>query len=215
MDVIELVRNSTRITITPDAEPLNPRTDMQTPVGCYRPLTAYRPFDSPPMIYPFPGDLEEAHDRLWDYERSLDPEHLVARWAHCMHDHVLVHRAGAYWYCDRTTWDNIVGREWNDKNQAEVIAYEIQAWERYRRGEAQVVTLERRATFKRITKARVDESDLLHVWERVDDIGDIYVDDYDGSYIRVVADHFANHLTKRERTVITAALDEEKSSSRG
>lgn len=212
---IELIRHSARLTITPDAEPLNPRTHIQTPVGCYRPLTAYRPFDGPPMIYSFPGDLEDAHDRLWDYERTLDPEHLVARWAHCMYNTVLVHKGGAYWYCDRTTWDNIVGREWNDENQAEVIAQEIAAWERYRRSEAKVVTLERRATFKRITRSRVNESDLLHVWEKVDDIGDIYVEDYGNSYIRVAADHFAHHFNKRERTVMQAALDSERTLSNG
>lgn len=212
---IDLVRNATRLTITPDAEPLNPRTDVQTPVGCYRPLTAYRPFDGPPMIYSFPGDLEDAHDRLWDYERSLDPEHAVAEWGHKEFGLVLIHRAGAYWFCDRTAWDNVVGREWTDDNQTEVIEQEIRAWERYRRGEAQMVTLERRATFKRITRSRVDESDLLHVWERVDDIGDIYPEDYGNSYVRVAADHFAHHFNKRERTMVQAALDSERVLSDG
>jgi hypothetical protein len=210
MEIVELVRHSTRLTITPDAEPLNPRTDIQTPVGCYRPLTSYRPVDEPPAIYAFPGDIEDAHDRLWDYERSLDPEHAVAEWSKDTFGIVLVHRSGAYWFCDRTTWDNIVGREWNEDNQREVIAHEIAAWERYRRSEAQVVTLERRATFKRISPSRVNEDDLLHVWERVEDIGDIYVEDYGNSYIRVAADHFGHLFTKRERATMQAALDSER-----
>jgi uncharacterized protein YktA (UPF0223 family) len=207
---VMLVRNNTRLTITPDAEPLNPRTDIQTPVGCYRPLTAYRPFDGPPAIYSHPGNLEDAHDRLWDYERSLDPEHLVTRWSQATFGIVMVHRSGAYWFCDRTTWDLLVGREWTAENQAEVIAHEIAAWERYRRNEAEVVTLERRATFKRISPSRVNEDDLLHVWEKVEDIGDVYVEDYGNSYIRVAADHFGHLFTKRERATMQAALDSER-----
>jgi hypothetical protein len=215
MTTIELLSRKTRLTITPDAEPLNPRTDIQTPVGCYRPLTSYRPVDEPPAIYSHPGNLEEAHDRLWDYERTLDPEHLVQRWSVAMFGIVLIHRSGAYWFCDPITWDDLIGREWTPDNQREVITHEINAWDRYRRGEAQVVSLERRATFKRITPSRVDEDDLLHVWEKVDDVGDIYVEDYGNSYVRVAADHFAHHLSKRERATIQAALDEERVLSSG
>lgn len=215
MDTIELVRNATRLTITPDAEPLNPRTDIQTPVGFFMPTIGWQERDAPPAIYAFPGDLDDAHDRLWDWDRTLDPEHTVARWALCMYGTVLIHKGSGYWFCDRVTWDNIIGTEWNEENQRSVIASEIHAWERYRRSEAVIVTLERRATFKRITRSRVDESDLLHVWEKVADVGDIYVEDYGDSFIQVAADHFADRFSKKERTMMQAALDSERVLSGG
>jgi hypothetical protein len=209
-DTIDLIPNHTRLVIHPDADPLNPRVDSDTPVGCYRVLTTHRPFDGPPEVHRFPANLEDAHDNLWDYERQLDPEHVVARWARTFYNTAIVHDGFNYWWCDRKAWDMLVGAEWTLERQYEIIRHEIDSWQRYSRGEAVIVALERRATFKRVTPARVDESELLHVWERVDDIADIYLADYNESAIEVAAAHFTHLFGRRERAVVQAALDEAK-----
>jgi hypothetical protein len=209
VEIIEVIPNKTRVVIQPDADPLNPRTDIESPVGCYHPDNLYWPLQVPPPVYEAPSGLREAHERLWDDARPLDPERLVTRWASIHYGLAMEWDLGSYWFCDRLGWDMLIGREFSVENQREVIHHEVEAWKRYCRNEAKIVTLERRSTFKRVKPSKTDESDLLHVWEKVDDIADVYLDEYGGSWARVVTDHLNHMFTNKERTVFQAILDSE------
>lgn len=206
------VSKKTRLTITPDAEPLNPRTQIECVTGYFRPLTAARPFDGPPSLHNFPGPLEMAHERLWGYH-YVEQEKDVVRWARINYGLALIFDDAGYWFADRSAWNALVGTEFSIEHQTALISHDISAWRRFVDKRAEVVTLERRATYRRITPSRVNEDDLLHVWEPVDSISDVYLDDY-GSYARVATDHFAHEFSHKERTIFAAMLDAEATAAK-
>jgi len=203
VEYIDLTPTS-RLSIEPDPVPLDPRKD-ECVTGCYTPPSWWgHPTYGPEPRWDFPGNLVEADNRLYD-RTSWEPDRGVGRWAWTFYG-VLVERHGStYWYCDRTAFDNMVGGEFTREMQHDIITADRLAYEKFLNGEARIITLQRKATFKRITRRYHEKhEDLLEVWEDIASIGDIYLDDRDGP-AQVALDYFP--LRKKELTVVHAMID--------
>lgn len=209
MDSTTLLHHRSRLVVEPDFNPLNPRVHMESPCGVLPGQIWNRDL---PILYEFPGDLTRAIEYLMDWDRPLDPEHNVQRWAWSYYGLHVERVDRDWWFCDREQFDAMIGKPFTRENQAEIVKQEATAWRRFADGEAVTVSLERRATFKRVSNSRVDAKDLLHIWEPVRDgqIGDVYLEDYEGSVAQVAADHFAHLLNNDERAVIQAMTDSER-----
>jgi hypothetical protein len=196
------ITKSSRLKIEADPVPLNPRMD-ECVTGCWTPQTAWYPYiDGPYEKFQFPGNLELAHERA---RNTSDPEGTMRRWAWA-NFHILVERhERSYWFCDQAMFETMIGGEFSKELQHDIIAADVYAYQRYERGEAQIVSLQRKATFKRVGKrVAYNDIDLLELWEDVSSIGDTYLDDY--SAAQCALDHFP--LDKKELTIITAMIDE-------
>lgn len=207
-EVIELTKHS-RLVIAQDVNPMDPRVPGDVICGCYTP-----PWDAlwgfnqegPAPLYDFPGNLVEAVEK---FERQMDDE-LLERWAWAAHGLVVQRHGKTFWYCDANVFERLHGGPFDKENQEAVIAAEVTEYERFLRGDARVVTLQRLAQFKRVTQKFHDkQEDLLEVWENVAYQGDVYFDpQYDA--VEVAYDYFFAQMTRREQAVLTAMVDQHR-----
>lgn len=202
MEFIDLT-NKSRLKIDTDPVPLNPRLD-ECVTGCYTPPSWWgHRVDGPEPKFDFPGNLVVADDKLFD-ESSWIPERKVQRWAWANYG-ILVERHGAtYWYCDEQMFRTMIGDDFSREMQAAVIQADRLTYKRYLDGDARMLTLQRKATFKRVGKGFPD---LIETWEDVQSHGDLYFDE-DDTPAQAALDYF--HLSKKEEAVISAMIDSAK-----
>jgi hypothetical protein len=207
MDYVDLTPTS-RLVIDTDPDAPDPRAD-DCVCGAYTPRNWWGGIaDGPLARFDFPGDLASAHERLYD-ARSWTPERKVQRWAWANFNIVVERHDTTYWWCDRAAFDAMVGGEFTRERQADVIGADVRAHTRWARGEARLITFQRKATFKRVTKRWVPGADdLFKVWEDIRTEGNVYLDDYTPG--RAALDFFPDLLTKKELTVVTAMIDSER-----
>ena len=207
--VIEL-NDRTRLVVTPDSVPLQVRDADVCITGCYTPPSWWgRNVEGPLPLHPFPGDLARADEKLEDLA-SWEPSRDVSRWAWLFHGVVLQRFGATYWWCDQTAFNTLHGGEFTREVQENIIASEHQDYERFISGEAKIVSLQRLARFRRTTRKYHDHhQDLLEVWETVESVSDQYLDAQDNEF-DVAFEHFHHHLTKKELTIVTAAIDEKR-----
>jgi hypothetical protein len=206
VDYIDLTERS-RLAIEPDPVPLDPRRD-ECITGCYTPPSWWgNPTYGPEPRHDFPGPIVEADNRLYD-RTSFDAERGVQRWAWTFYGILVERHGGTYWYCDRQAFENMIGGEFTRALQHDIIEADRQAYERYLNGEARIITLQRKATFKRITRRfHEKQKELPEVWEDVASVGDIYLAERE-SVAQVAWDYFP--LQKKERTIVSAMIDAER-----
>jgi predicted nucleic acid-binding protein len=209
-DVIELT-DRTRLVITPDPVPLQVRDTDTCITGCYTTPSWWGNYQEqgPPPLHDFPGNLAEADDKLWD--RTEEPDWAIRRWAWAFYGLELQRHGPTYWYCDANAFHSLHGGEFTREAQAEVIRSEREDYRRYIEGEAKIVTLQRLARFRRTTrKYHEHHQDLLEVWETIDSVADTY---FDVRYTAadVAYESFYQHFTKKELTIVTAMIDEQRS----
>jgi hypothetical protein len=207
-EVIELTKHA-RLVIAPDPNPIDPRVPGDVICGTYTP-----PWDAlwgfategPAPLYEFPGRIVEAVEK---FEREFDDE-LLERWAWVTHNRV-VHRHGrSFWYCDENMFNHLHGGPFDRENQAAVIEAEAAEYEAFIRGDARVVTFQRLAQFKRVTrKYHEKQEDLLEVWENVAYVGDVYFS-VGYSAADVAYDQFFGAMTRKEQAVLTAMVDQQR-----
>lgn len=207
-EVIEL-NDRTRLVVQADPVPLNPRYPDLCITGCYTPPRGWAREEGPLPLHAFPGDIAEAHEMFGDLG-WLEPDRLMRRWAWIFHGLELQEHAGTYWFCDETTFAQLHGGEFTREAQREVIASEREDYRRYIDKETKIVSLQRLARFRRTTKKYHEHhQDLLEVWETIDSISDMYLEP-SHTVGDVAFEAFYTHFTKKELTIITAMLDEQR-----
>lgn len=207
VDYVDITPTS-RLMIDADLTAPDPRLD-ECVTGTYTPPNWWgAPQDGPLPKFEFPGNLAMAHSRLYD-PRSWAPERRVQRWAWANFNlHVECHGM-TYWWCDQAMFETMVGGEFTRDMQEQIIGADVREYERWDRGEARVITLQRKGTFKRLTKRRVSGlPDLYEVWEDITSEGNLYLADYTPG--QAALDFFADTLTKKELAVVTAMIDNER-----
>lgn len=187
---------------------MNPRVPGDVICGTYTPAWDAlwsRRMDAPAALYDFPGRIVEAVDHL--SERIDEADAAIDRWGWLNHERVIKRHGDTYWFCDRNTFEHLHGGPFNRENQEAVIDSEVREYEAYLRGDARVVTFQRLAQFKRVTRKFHDkQEDLLSVWENVDYVGDVYFDpSYDA--VEVAYEHFFSAMTRKEQAILTAMID--------
>src|SRR6478736_5889008 len=206
-NVIEL-NDRTRLVVSADPVPLEVRDAEVCITGCYTPPNMWgHPTVGPAALHDFPGNIVEAVDEIGDLG-FLEPDRLIRRWAWVFYGLELQHHGATYWYCDRNMFESLHGGPFTREAQAEVIRSEREDYRRFVDGEAKVVSLQRLARFRRTTrKYHEHHQDLLEVWETIDSVSDRYLEP---SYTEfdVAFESFYGHLTKKELTIVTAAIDE-------
>lgn len=207
--VIEL-NDRTRLVVVPDPVPLEVRNADLSITGCYTPPSWWgHRTEGPPALFDHPGNIVVADDRLSDLA-SWEPDRDVRRWSWLFYGIELVRFGSTYWYCDSNQFAQLHGGEFTREAQRDVIEGEHFEYERYKSGEAKIVTLQRQARFRRTTrKYHEHHQDLLEVWENVASVSDIYLDPQ-MTEMHVAFEFFYTHLTKKELTIITAAIDESR-----
>lgn len=206
-EVIELTKGS-RLVVAQEPNPMNPRVPGDVICGTYTPAwnsVWSQRVDAPIPLYDFPGRIVDAVDQLVD--KVDDADAAIERWGWLNFEHVIQRHGQTYWYCDRNTFDHLHGGPFDRENQASVIESEVREYEAYLRGDARVVTFQRLAQFRRVTrKFHEKQDDLLEVWENVDYVGDVYFDpSYDA--VEVAYEHFFSAMTRKEQTILTAMID--------
>ena len=205
VEYIDLSATS-RLAIMPDPVQLDPRQD-ECVTGCYTPPNwwGHPNHDGPLPKFDHPGNIVEADDHLWE-SNALDPAMNVTRWSWMFYGVLVERHENTYWYCDRQAFDNMIGGEFTREVQHDIITADRLAYERYVRNEAVIVTLQRKATFKRVTRRYHEKhEDLLEVWEDIASVGDVYLDERDGP-AQLALDYFPLH--RKERAAVCAMIDE-------
>jgi hypothetical protein len=211
-DMVQLTK-SARLVIAPDPLPSNPRTTGDRVTGVYTPpYAALWGFnvEGPPALYDYPGRIVEAFD-LYSQELGIErAAEILARWSMIHHGLVLRRINNSFWFCDRNMFEHLIGGPFTAEMQAEVIEQEATEYRMYEEGEANVVTFQRLAKFKRVTpKLNNAQDDLLEVWENVEFIGNVYFDPiYDA--VDVAYEYFYGSMTRREQAVLSAIIDERR-----
>jgi hypothetical protein len=208
-NVIEL-NDRTRLVVTPDPVPLEVRNAEVCITGCYTPPNWWgHPMQGPLPLHDFPGNIVEAEDKLGDAD-GLEPDRVLRRWAWMFYGLELQRIGATFWYCDRTMFDTLHGGPFTREAQAEVIKSEAEDYRRFVDGEAKIVTLQRLARFRRTTrKYHEHHQDLLEVWENIASISDVYLDKRFTEF-DVAFEYFHGDLSKKELTIVTAAIDEQR-----
>lgn len=207
--VIEL-NDRTRLVVIPDPVPLDVRNAEVCITGCYTPPNWWgHPMQGPLPLHDFPGNIVEAEDKLGDAD-GLEPDRVLRRWAWSFYGLELQRIGSTFWYCDRHMFDTLHGGPFTRKAQAEVIQSEAEDYRRFVDREAKIVTLQRLARFRRTTrKYHEHHQDLLEVWENIDSISDVYLGP-EHTEFDVAFEHFYGDLSKKELTIVTAAIDEQR-----
>jgi hypothetical protein len=199
-----------RVAIVPDLDPRDVRVSGESITGTYTPPNLWgHPAQGPLPLYDFPGDIVDADVRLFD-NTSWDAERGIQRWAWLAYGLELQRHGGTYWYCDRTMFDHLHGGDFTREAQADVIRSERLEYQRWCDGEARFLSLQRRASFRRVTKKYHDHlPELMYVWEDIESVGDIYFDD-SWTPVDVTHEYFYDLLRPSERAVLQAMLDEQR-----
>lgn len=206
-NVIEL-NDRTRLVVSPDPVPLEVRTPETSITGCYTPPSWWgRHVEGPPPLFDHPGNIAEADSKLTD-RSSWEPEQAVRRWSWAFYGIELIRFGSTYWYCDANQFAQMHGGDFTREVQTDIIRGEVEDYRRYTAGEAKIVTLQRLARFRRTTrKYHEHHQDLLEVWETVASSHDTYLDPQNTEF-HVAFEEFYTYLTKKELTIVTAAIDE-------
>jgi hypothetical protein len=208
VDVIHLTNHS-RIAVYQDPVPNDPRRE-ECITGCFTPMTWWGRFtEGPRPVHEYPGNLGHADEMLYR-TGQWEPDAVVARWSWTFHG-LDLHRYGAtYWFCNRQAFETLHGGEFSRENQRAVIEAEHALYERYERGDAMIVTLQRLAQFKRVTRRYHEkQKELLEVWEDVASVADVYLDS-NYTEAHVAFENFHDVLHKKERTVVHAMIDSQQ-----
>ncbi len=207
--VIEL-NNRTRLVVTPDPAPRDVRDADTCITGCYTPPSWWgHRTEGPAPLFDHPGNIVLADNKL-DAPDSWLPERNVQRWSWSFYGLELQRFGATYWYCDENQFNLLHGGPFTRAAQREVIEQEHTLYEHYRTGESKIVTLQRLAHFRRATKKYHEHhQDLLEVWENVASSHDVYLD-AENTAFTVAFEDFYTYLSKKELTIITAAIDESR-----
>lgn len=209
-EYIDLTKHA-RLVIDNDPAPLNPRRDMNECItGCYTPPSWWgHPTEGPPALFDHPGNIVEADDRLYRTGR-LEPESVVLRWSWMMHGIAMKRFGETYWYCDRNMFEHLHGGDFDRSIQEAVIDAEHEAYELWLRGEARLLTFQRKATFKRVTRRfHEKQEELLEVWEDIAAVGDVYLST-EYSVAWAALDNFYESMHRKERAIVSAMIDSER-----
>lgn len=210
-EVIDLTKHA-RLVVAPDPNPSNPREYGAVITGTYTApwaATWGRSVEGPPALYDHPGRLVEAVEHFEDTVVDRVDE-AIERWSWVTHGLVIRRWENTYWYCDRNMFEHLYGGEFDRDNQLAVIESEHSEYESYVRGDARVVTFQRLARFKRVTrKYHEKQEDLLEVWENVAYIGGSYLDDTYGP-AEVAFEYFFAEMSRKEQAVVTAMVDQHR-----
>lgn len=207
--VIEL-NDRTRLVVIPDPVPLDLRTTDLSITGCYTPPSWWgHRVEGPPPLFDHPGNIVEADDRLWHAD-AWEPDRDIRRWSWMFYGLELQRHGATYWYCDANAFADLHGGEFTREAQAEVITEERERYRAFTAGEAKIVSLQRLARFRRTTKKYHDHHrDLLEVWETIASSSDEYLSP-EHTEFDVAFEQFFPDLSKKELTIVTAALDEKR-----
>lgn len=206
VDYIDLTPTS-RLQVDVDPVPLDPRKD-ECVTGTFTPIVQWTHWvDGPENKFEFPGDLQAAHDRLYQPSRWAS-EARVVRWAWANFDTLVQRHGSTYWWCDRAMFDTVIGGEFSRGAQAEVIDADRREYDRFLAGDARQITLQRKSVFRRIsTRWSADQQELLEVWEDVDAVADVYLDE-DNTVAQFAFDNFT--FQRKELATIHAMIDSER-----
>lgn len=207
-DVIELT-SKTRLVIGQEPNPQSPRIEGECITGTYTPPSWWgHPTEGPSPLYDHPGNIVEADDKLAPLMED-EPYAAVSRWSRANYGVEVVRLGETYWYCDRHMFDELHGGEFTSEVQRAVIAAEAEAYQAYLRGDARFIAFQRLAHFRRTTKKYHEkQEDLLRVWEEIDTLRDVYLDE-GYSVADAANEYFFSLMNQRERAVLTAMLDSE------
>lgn len=196
-----------RVVADEDPEPMNPRTDAESPVGVFVPLDYW--FNNIPELHRFPGPLQRAHDTFAGHD--VHGMETVCRWAWIFYNVGMKSDGLRYWFVDPLSFRALVDDDLSREHQLQVIDQERGAWFTYAKEPAWQVWLERKATFRRSSKHWVENTEtLLHVWEPVSEkCGSLYLDAsvLDSQLAYVVKENFGGLLMPRERAAVEALID--------